>query len=362
MELLDKKLSELSCDVAAAAGKLKLGDSRQRLAEVEAELLKPDVWDDTKRAGELSKSAQELKDVVGPWDDLTATLSELKEVLGLGDDSLSAEIEGQISEIEAQFNELKKQFRYTGKYDQSSAILRLSAGVGGTDAMDFTAMLERMYLRWAERAGFRATVLERSAGETAGVKTSVIEIDGRFAYGKLQSENGVHRLVRLSPFNAESRETSFALVEVLPKISQPSAVEIDPKDLKIDVYRAGGHGGQSVNTTDSAVRITHLPTNTVVAIQNERSQLQNKEKALEILRGKLAQLQMIQHVDSIKDLRAGESASWGSQIRNYVLHPYKLVKDVRTKYQEKDPEAVFDGKIDGFIEAYAETIKPDEPA
>jgi peptide chain release factor 2 len=197
-------------------------------------------------------------------------------------------------------------------------------------------------------------VLERSAGETAGVKTSVIEIDGPFAYGKLQSENGVHRLVRLSPFNAESRETSFALVEVLPSISEPDAVDIDPKDLKIDVFRAGGHGGQSVNTTDSAVRITHLPTNTVVAIQNERSQLQNKEKALEILRGKLAQLQVDQHVDSINQLRAGESASWGSQIRNYVLHPYKLVKDVRTKYEEKDPDAVFDGKIDGFVEAYHE--------
>jgi peptide chain release factor 2 len=356
MELLKKKLDELGRAVAAAGDKLDISASRLRLAEVEKELLQPNVWGDARRASELSRTATELKDVVKPWDDLAAQLAELAEVAAFGDESLSAEIDEQISALEIKLQELKKQFRYTGKYDRNDAILRLSAGAGGTDAMDFTAMLERMYLRWAEKSGARATVLERSAGETAGVKTSVIEIDGAFAFGKLQSENGVHRLVRLSPFNAESRETSFALVEVLPKISEPEAVEIDPKDLKIDVYRSGGHGGQSVNTTDSAVRITHLPTNTVVAIQNERSQLQNKEKAMEILRGKLAQLQMTQHVDSIKDLRAGESASWGSQIRNYVLHPYKLVKDVRTKYQEKDPEAVFDGKIDGFIEAYAENV------
>jgi peptide chain release factor 2 len=182
----------------------------------------------------------------------------------------------------------------------------------------------------------------------------VIEISGPFVYGKLMSENGVHRLVRLSPFNAESRETSFALVEVLPKIDTPDAVKIDDKDLKIDVYRAGGHGGQSVNTTDSAVRITHVPTGIVVAIQNERSQLQNKEKAMEILRGKLAALQAEQHVETLGELRAGESASWGAQIRNYVLHPYKLVKDTRTKYEEKDTDAVLDGKIDGFVRAYLE--------
>ena len=234
------------------------------------------------------------------------------------------------------------------------AILRLSAGAGGDDAQDFTEMLERMYLRWAERHGFSAQVIERSPGEQAGVKTSVIEVSGAYAYGWLKSEHGVHRLVRLSPFNAESRETSFALVEVLPKLDAPDAVKIDPSDLRIDIYRSSGKGGQGVNTTDSAVRVTHLPTGIVVAIQNERSQIQNKEKALEILRGKLATLQLEQHVNSISDLRAGESASWGAQIRNYVLHPYKLVKDTRTKYEEKDTDAVFDGKIDGFQLAYLE--------
>jgi peptide chain release factor 2 len=212
-------------------------------------------------------------------------------------------------------------------------------------------------LRWAEKAGMDATTVERSAGEEAGLKTSVIEISGVYAYGKLKSENGVHRLVRLSPFNSDNlRQTSFALVEVLPQIDAPEEVELDEKDLKIDVYRAGGHGGQSVNTTDSAVRVTHLPTNTVVAIQNERSQLQNKETALKILRSKLAQMKLEQHAETMSDLQAGESANWGSQIRNYVLHPYTMVKDTRTKYEDKDAKAVLDGKLDDFMIAYLENM------
>jgi peptide chain release factor 2 len=212
-----------------------------------------------------------------------------------------------------------------------------------------------MYLRWAEKAGMSTTIVERSTADEAGIKSSVIEVAGPFAYGKLRSENGVHRLVRLSPFNSDNlRQTSFALVEVLPQIDAPEEVALNDKDLKIDVYRAGGHGGQSVNTTDSAVRITHLPTNIVVAIQNERSQLQNKEMALKILRSKLAALRLEQHAESINDLHAGESANWGSQIRNYVLHPYTMVKDTRTKYEDRDTSGVLDGKIDGFIDAFLE--------
>ena len=275
--------------------------------------------------------------------------------MSLGDDSLLAEFEGQIAAMEQEFTERKKELLFGGQYDDHNAIVRISAGVGGTDAQDFAEMLERMYLRWAERAGMDTTQVERSAGEEAGIKTSVFEIAGPYAYGKLRSENGVHRLVRLSPFNSDNlRQTSFALVEVLPQIDTPDEVVIDDKDLKIDVYRAGGHGGQSVNTTDSAVRVTHIPTGIVVAIQNERSQLQNKETALKILRSKLAQLQLEQHAASVSELRAGESANWGSQIRNYVLHPYTLVKDTRTKYEEKDPQAVLDGKIDGFMTTYLE--------
>jgi peptide chain release factor 2 len=352
MESLKKKLDELNAEIAQSFEKLKIVEQARELADREAELAKPDVWDDSQRAQRLSKEAASLKSTIEPWLELQTKATELVEIVELGDEQLREEIASQTVKLEQQLTEIKKQLRFNGKYDKNPAILRLSSGAGGTDAMDFTEMLERMYLRWAEKSGYTATILERSLGEAAGVKTSVIEISGPFAYGKLQSENGVHRLVRLSPFNADSRETSFALVEVLPAIATPDEVKIDDKDLKVDVYRSGGHGGQSVNTTDSAVRLTHLPTGTVVAIQNERSQLQNKAKAMEILRGKLAQLQMEQHVDSISDLRAGESASWGAQIRNYVLHPYNLVKDVRTKYEETDPDAVFDGKIDGFIDAF----------
>ena len=258
--------------------------------------------------------------------------------------------------MEETYLELNERLLFSGQYDAGEAILRLSSGAGGDDAQDFTMMLERMYLRWAEQNGFQTNIIERSPGEQAGVKTSVIEVSGAYAYGWLKSENGVHRLVRLSPFNAESRETSFALVEVLPKIDQPEDIKIEDKDIRVDIYRASGHGGQGVNTTDSAVRITHLPTGIVVAIQNERSQIQNRAKAMEILRGKLAALKMEQHAASLDQLRAGDSASWGAQIRNYVLHPYKLVKDTRTKYEEKDVDAVLDGRLKGFQLAYLEML------
>jgi peptide chain release factor 2 len=273
----------------------------------------------------------------------------------LGDDSLLAEFEGQVAALENEFADRKKELLFNGEYDDHNAMLRITAGVGGTDAQDWAEMLERMYLRWAEKNGFQTTTVERSTGEEAGIKTSVIGLTGPYAYGRLRSENGVHRLVRLSPFNSDNlRQTSFALVEILPQIDAPEEVALNDKDLKIDVYRAGGHGGQSVNTTDSAVRVTHLPTGIVVAIQNERSQLQNKETAMKILRSKLAQLRLEQHAENISDLHAGESANWGSQIRNYVLHPYTLVKDTRTKYEEHDASGVLDGKINGFMTAYLE--------
>lgn len=355
MQPLEKRVHTLKEDVAAAYAQLAIDDKANHLAQLDSELAVPEVWNNPSEAQTKSKQQSALATMVEPWQTLRAQVDDIIELMEMGDESLLAEFEGQITALEVELAERKKELLFSGKYDDHNAIIRISAGVGGTDAQDFAEMLERMYLRWAERAGMTASTVERSAGEEAGIKSSVIELSGPYVFGKLRSENGVHRLVRLSPFNSDNlRQTSFALVEVLPQIDTPDEVQIDDKDLKIDVYRAGGHGGQSVNTTDSAVRVTHLPTNIVVAIQNERSQLQNKETAMKILRSKLAQLQIEQHAASVADLRAGESANWGSQIRNYVLHPYTLVKDTRTKYEEKDPQAVLDGKIDGFITSYLE--------
>lgn len=348
-----KDLESLRVDYESAAVRLDLASKIDRLEDLEKQMADPNLWNDNEKAQKIARESADLNNFLQPWLEMKNQLDDLAELAK--DESLADEVAKDVANLERDFLELKKSLRFDGKYDSGGAIVRISSGAGGADAMDWAEMLERMYLRWAEKSGFKTTVLERSVGEQAGIKTSVIEIEGQFVYGKLRSENGVHRLVRLSPFNAESRETSFALVEVLPIIDEPEAVKIDDKDLKIDVYRAGGHGGQSVNTTDSAVRVTHLPTGIVVAIQNERSQLQNKEKAMEVLRGKLASLAQEQHVDNLAELRSGESANFGSQIRNYVLHPYKLVKDTRTKHETSDVQAVLDGEIDGFIDSYLDS-------
>ncbi len=355
MQPLQKRVDELGQAVDAAFAQLSIVQKKSDAKNIEVELAKPDAWSDSDAAQQKSKKLAHLNQQIEPWESLKKQIDETTELIETGDESLTDDLRKQVENIENEFSSLKKDLQFNGEYDGHNAILRLTAGVGGTDAQDWTEMLERMYLRWAEKSAMSTKLVERSSGEEAGVKTSVIEVEGPFAYGKLRSENGVHRLVRLSPFNSDNlRQTSFALVEVLPQIDTPDAVKIDDKDLKIDVYRAGGHGGQSVNTTDSAVRVTHIPTNIVVAIQNERSQTQNKETAMKILRSKLAQLQLEQHADSVSDLQAGESANWGSQIRNYVLHPYTIVKDTRTKYEETDASKVLDGNIDGFINAYLE--------
>lgn len=357
MQPLEKRVDELKNEVDAAMRRLKLDEKRQQLEIFDEQLAESEVWNNPTYAQEISKQAAALRLIIEPWQTLEGQVSDIKELMELGDSSLQAEFETQLAALEQEYETRKKDLLFAGEYDDHNAILRITAGVGGTDAQDWAEMLERMYLRWAEKAGMDAKNVERSTGEEAGIKTSVIEVSGPFAYGRLRSEHGVHRLVRLSPFNSDNlRQTSFALVEVLPQIDAPDEVALDDKDLKIDVYRAGGHGGQSVNTTDSAVRVTHIPTNTVVAIQNERSQLQNKETALKILRSKLAQLKLEQHAEKLSDLQAGESANWGSQIRNYVLHPYTLVKDTRTKYEDKDTKSVLDGKLDEFMTSYLESI------
>lgn len=353
MQPLIKRLNDLRPQIDAALGRLRIDEKRASIEEIEEQLSTSEIWHNPQYAQDISKQVAALKKMVDPWLTLKTQADDLLEFMDIGDESMIAEFDGQVAALEKEFATLRKDLLFDGEFDDHNAILRLSAGVGGTDAQDWTEMLERMYLRWAEHADMTTSIIERSTGEEAGIKSVVIEVTGPYAYGRLKSEHGVHRLVRLSPFNSDNlRQTSFALAEVLPQIDAPDEVQIEDKDLKIDVYRAGGHGGQSVNTTDSAVRITHIPTGIVVAIQNERSQLQNKETAMKLLRSKLAQLQLEQHVASVTELQAGESANWGSQIRNYVLHPYTLVKDTRTKYEDRDAASVLDGKLDGFMDAY----------
>lgn len=357
MNDVKKRVLELQPKLAQGLETLGILELEAKLKALDTQRAQPDFWNDTAKAQEVSKQRGKLQQQIEPWRQLERELQDIAELAELDDTSMLDELHEQLQESEAKYEKLRRILQFSGQYDDHDAILRLTAGVGGTDAQDWTEMLERMYLRWAEKTGMKATIVERSAGEEAGVKTSVIEISGPYAYGKLRSEHGVHRLVRLSPFNSDNlRQTSFALVEVLPDIDTPEEVEIDDKDLKVDVYRSGGHGGQSVNTTDSAVRITHLPTGIVVAIQNERSQLQNKETALKILRSKLAQLQVEQHAETLEKVKGpSKSAEWGAQIRNYVLHPYTMVKDTRTKHEDRDAEGVLSGKIDGFIEAFLDS-------
>lgn len=355
MNPLRERVKALQSKLKTSIEQLRVADKERELAEVDTQLADSGVWANVERAQDLSKKSASLRAQIEPWRTLEAQTRDIIELMDLGDDSLLPEFEEQVAAMEQTYGKLQKELLFQGEYDDHAAILKLSAGVGGTDAQDWTEMLERMYLRWAEKHGMKTELIERSTGEEAGVKSATYSVSGPYAYGKLQSEHGVHRLVRLSPFNSDNlRQTSFALVEIMPEIDAPEEVALDEKDLKIDVYRAGGHGGQSVNTTDSAVRVTHVPTGTVVAIQNERSQLQNKETALKILRSKLAHMQLEQHAETLADLRAGESASWGSQIRNYVLHPYQQVKDTRTKHENKDTAAVLDGDLDGFMEAWLE--------
>lgn len=351
MHDLQKQIAGLETDLNQAFEAAQIAEKELRLSDLNKQLEDPDIWKDNLKAQEVSKQQAKLQAQVAPWVELRAQTLELRELAALEDETLKEDIEGQLADCRQQFEQLRESLKYNGPYDDHDVVLRLQAGAGGVDAMDWTAMLLRMYVRWAEKADYKAAVLEESAGEEAGIKSAVISVSGVNAYGKLQSEHGVHRLVRLSPFNADNlRQTSFAMVEVLPQIDTPDEVEIDEKDLRIDTFRSSGHGGQSVNTTDSAVRITHIPTNIVVSIQNEKSQIQNKETALKILRSKLAQLQVEQHAEKISELKGpNQEAAWGNQIRNYVLHPYTLVKDTRTKFEVKDAQKILDGDLDSFL-------------
>jgi len=300
------------------------------------------------------KRISSLREVVEDWNKLSGHVAYLLELAQLGDESLRSEITTELNEIELDLEHREFDVLLSGKYDQNNALLAIHAGAGGVDAQDWAEMLERMYLRWAENRGYQTDILDLSEGEEAGIKSVTIAVEGEYAYGYLRPEKGVHRLVRLSPYDAaHRRHTSFALVEVLPEVQDEADVEINPDDLRIDVYRSSGAGGQNVQKNATAVRITHIPTGIVVTCQNERSQTQNRENALRVLRSRLADIKEEQHVATLAELRGEyKKAEWGSQIRSYVLHPYQMVKDHRTEYEVGNAQGVLNGDIDGFIEAY----------
>ena len=364
MENLLKNLNDLRGRVQKTAELLRLDGMRSELQVLEKTMQTPQFWQDQNRAKEASQQAAELRAEIKKWDDLERKIKDLEELVAVAqkeekagtklDATLATELEERFNELEAEFNKLEFLVLFGEKYDVNNVILTIHAGTGGTDAQDWAQILERMYLRFAESKKWTAETLERSVGGEAGIKSAMLKISGRWAYGFLKSEAGVHRLVRISPFDAEKmRHTSFALVEIIPELPDAAEIEIKDEDLRIDVFRSSGAGGQSVNTTDSAVRIVHLPTNITVTCQNERSQSQNKETALKIMRAKLFQLEEQKRATEEARLR-GETLApeWGNQIRSYVMQPYKMVKDHRTDYETPDVESVLDGKLEGFMESY----------
>ena len=315
----------------------------------------PDFWNDSQTAQRISKSAAKLREDVDSWRAFRRRVHDALELGHLGDVSLRAEIETEVNAIEEELEQRNFTAMLSGKYDDDDAILAIHAGAGGTDSQDWAAMIERMYLRWAEQRGYATEILDRTEGEEAGLKSVSIAVNGKYAFGYLRSEKGVNRLVRLSPFDAaHRRHTSFALLEVLPQVAMDDPdVEISPSDLKVDVFRSSGAGGQNVQKNSTAIRITHLPTGIVVTCQNERSQTQNREFAMRILRARLIEIRQAEKDDEVAVLR-GEytKAEWGSQIRSYVLHPYQMVKDHRTDHETGNTAAVLDGDLNEFMEAY----------
>lgn len=352
------RLTDLHRRILDAWQVLDMDARKEEVKALEIETSAPDFWSDQERARTESQKLSDLKKDVDAWDSIRKDVEEAMELVQIADEekdeSTLAGMESNIAELEKRFADREFDMLFSGSYDDRSAILSIHAGAGGTDAQDWAEMLLRMYVRYAEKKGWKTKLVDESRGTEAGIKSATMFVEGRHAYGFLRGEAGVHRLVRLSPFNADHlRQTSFALVEVLPEVDENIQIDIKPEDLRVDTFMSGGKGGQSVNTTYSAVRIVHIPTNIMVSCQNERSQVQNKETAMRILRSKLLKLREEEMAKEKKELR-GEfhSAEWGNQIRNYVIHPYQMVKDARTGEETTETEKVLDGDLDRFAEAY----------
>ncbi len=329
---------------------------REELEKLELKISAPDFWNDSEAAQKIVQQRSRLEKALAQQEAFETGISDAEVLFEFAatDENSAQELNDLIGKLESETAEAETQSLLSGETDANNAICSIQSGAGGTDAQDWAQMLLRMYLRWAERKGFKVEILDEQSGSEAGIKSVTFSVEGDYAYGLLANEAGVHRLVRISPFNSGgSRETSFASMFVSPEIDENIEVEINDKDLRIDTYRSSGAGGQHVNVTDSAVRITHLPTNTVVTCQNQRSQLQNKVVAMNVLRSKLYELELEKRRADSAELEATkQDISFGSQIRNYVLHPYRLVKDTRTKFEKSDVETVLDGDIDEFIKEF----------
>lgn len=351
------KLRELQQKIISTWTLLDIDSQTHEMNKIESSMQEKGFWDDIERATKVSKRHEELRIETGTWkslrDEVEGLLSLSSELDEEPDAEIEADVEKRIIDIEKRVGELEFTLLFDGKHDKRNALVTIQAGSGGTEAQDWAEMLMRMILKFVEKKVWKAELLDESRGNEAGIKSVTFEVEGRYAYGHLKSEHGTHRLVRISPFDAEKmRHTSFASIEVIPEIETEDFV-IDEKDLRIDTYMSGGKGGQSVNTTYSAVRIVHIPTGITVQCQNQRSQLQNKETAMRVLLSKLQTVREEKEEEERLKLRGEyKSPEWGNQIRNYVLHPYHLVKDVRTKHETTDDERVLNGEIDDFVEAY----------
>ena len=355
---LKAKLGGMKTAVDDLRDALSIEASEKRLAELEHQMTMPGFYDDQARSQKVISEMGEVKNKLERFGKLSTQYEEAETLLLMieeeNDPSLAAEGEEAVNGVEKSIDELQLMTMLNGEYDHNNAILTFHAGTGGTEAQDWAEMLYRMYTRWAERHGYTYQLMDYEAGDEAGIKSATILIEGDNAYGYLKSENGVHRLVRVSPFDANARrQTSFAAVEVMPELDDDSEIEIRPEDIEMQACRSSGAGGQHINKTSSAVRLTHLPTGIVVFCQTERSQFQNRDNAMKMLRAKLAELKMQQHAEKVSDLKGVQmKIEWGSQIRSYVFMPYTLAKDTRTGYEMGNIQAVMDGDIDGFINAY----------
>jgi peptide chain release factor 2 len=351
-------LADLRRRVDDARAYLQIDAARQRVAELEQEASRPDLWDDQDQARKVTTELATVRDDLEVFDGLEERLSEIETLFELGreegDDSVEPEIDSGAAALSTDLDRLELRALFTGEHDERDAICEVHSGAGGTDAQDWTEMLLRMYMRWAERRGFDVELDEVQEGTEAGITSATFIMKGRYAFGLLQGEKGVHRLIRISPFDANARrQTAFASFDAVPALEHTEEPEIDPADLRIDTYRSSGAGGQHVNVTDSAVRITHVPTGIVVSVQNERSQTQNKAKAMQILAARLAERQRLERQQELESL-SGEKkdVAFGSQIRSYTLAPYQLVKDERTRYETGNVQSVLDGELDPFVETY----------